>query len=360
MIAKQVNYKTASALFATALAKTKAANRLQTDFILQRSCLAGQEEMAAVLSEALASDKSIYVLNYLQLAHKDSVVHIDHLLLSPDALSIIDSQTTSCSVFTEENGSWARVVNDQRFSVQSPFELCDGKLEALIDYIAAQMHRFLSDRNVERETAFREYFRRQRFAALGPGAELAGLRPKSHTEIIRPARRLIDPLRAFHSFGKPKRPLFSFRKKSPIPLHILSRKELKALVDFLITHDSAVSPILSAARTISQRCRPLPPALGDMIRRIQEDTGNEISCDTMASDSLAVFHLCRECNSNRLQLELTEATRRFVCLECDAVTPVNVSCPQCGKDSDLLQRRRTIFIHCPGCRHERVFYVNPS
>jgi len=298
--------------------------------------------------------------NHLQLAHKDAVIQIDHLLISTDALSIIDSQTASCSVFTEEDGSWARIINGQRYAIQSPFELCDGKLEALIDYIAAQMGRFLNSRNVERETAFRESFRRQRFAALGPGAELTGLRPKSHTAIIRPARGLITPLRAFHSFEKPKRSFFSFRKKNPPPMHIFSSKELKALVDFLTSHDSAGSPVLSAARTISERCRPLPPALGAMIQRIEEDTQDEVPCDTMATDSLSVFHLCRECNSDRLQLELTEATRRFLCLECDAATPVNVSCPKCGKEADLVQSRRTVFIRCPGCRHERVFYVNPS
>jgi DNA-directed RNA polymerase subunit RPC12/RpoP len=362
MIAKHVNYKAASSLYATALAKAGVGERLQANFAIQRSCLDSQKDMAAALSNVFLKIKDVHVLNHLQLAHNDAIAYIDHLLISRDAISIIDSQTAAVSIFLEEDGSWARVINDQRFPVQSPFALCDEKLNVLIDYLATQMGRALGEHDAEREAAFHADFRRQRYASLGPGAEIAGIRPKSHTEIIRPASHLTDPILTFHHFEKPKRPKFSFRRKNrpKPPKHILSSEELKSLVDFLVDHDSAVSPVLAAARTISQRCRPLPPALEDVIRRIQEDTERGAPCDTMATDSLAVFHLCRTCASNRLQLELTEATRKFVCLDCDAITPVDVKCPGCGAEGELVQRRRTFFIRCPKCRHERVFFVNPT
>ena len=105
MIAKHVNYKAASSLYATALAKAGVAERLQASFALQCACLNSQEEMAEALSSALLKDKSTYVLDHLQLAHNDAVVYIDHLVLSRDALSIIDSQTAACSIFLEEDGS---------------------------------------------------------------------------------------------------------------------------------------------------------------------------------------------------------------------------------------------------------------
>jgi predicted amidophosphoribosyltransferase len=59
-------------------------------------------------------------------------------------------------------------------------------------------------------------------------------------------------------------------------------------------------------------------------------------------------------------LATTPSGHSFLCLDCRKSTAVNPLCPSCGERAELLQARKTFFLRCSRCAHERVFFVNPT
>ncbi len=79
-----------------------------------------QDRMAYHLRRFFGKSEEIDVLNYLRVTSGSVVAHVDHLLLHPYGLLVIERENLSGRVQIKDDGQWVRWRNDEPFEMRSP------------------------------------------------------------------------------------------------------------------------------------------------------------------------------------------------------------------------------------------------
>jgi len=79
-----------------------------------------QDRMAYYLRRHFGKSEDIDVLNYLRVSSGSVVAHVDHLLLHPYGLLVVERENLSGQVRIQDDGQWVRVVNGEVSAMRSP------------------------------------------------------------------------------------------------------------------------------------------------------------------------------------------------------------------------------------------------
>ena len=85
--------------------------------------LAGEEaekQLAHYLKRAFKKRDDCFVINDLRLTHDGETAQIDHLIVSPYGLVIIESKSCHSTIIVDEFNRWARTFNGKQEGMQSP------------------------------------------------------------------------------------------------------------------------------------------------------------------------------------------------------------------------------------------------
>lgn len=85
--------------------------------------LAGEEtekQLAHYLKRAFKKRDDCFVINDLRLTHDGETAQIDHLIVSPYGLAIIESKSCHGTIIIDEFNRWARTFNGKPEGMQSP------------------------------------------------------------------------------------------------------------------------------------------------------------------------------------------------------------------------------------------------
>lgn len=89
-----------------------------------------EEQMAHYLRRFFGSSNDVDVLNYLRIDLAGEVAQMDHLVLHPYGLLIVESKSVAGSVQIKEDGQWIRWFNKQPQGMRSP--VTQAKMQAML------------------------------------------------------------------------------------------------------------------------------------------------------------------------------------------------------------------------------------
>lgn len=100
-----------------------------------------QDRMAYHLRRFFGKSEEVDVLNYLRVGSGTAVAHVDHLVLHPYGLILIEREALSGRVQIRDDGQWVRWRNDEPVEMRSPITrayLRALSLKAFLDKIVKQ------------------------------------------------------------------------------------------------------------------------------------------------------------------------------------------------------------------------------
>jgi hypothetical protein len=108
------------------IAKTADSNR-PTD-PRNEAGLAAERKMAFYLRRAFETERDIWVFNDLRLTRNGDAAQIDHLVLHPSGMVIVESKSVSGEIAVNERQEWIRRSGKHEMGMESP--VAQGKLQA--------------------------------------------------------------------------------------------------------------------------------------------------------------------------------------------------------------------------------------
>jgi hypothetical protein len=109
----------------------------------------------------------------------------------------------------------------------------------------------------------------------------------------------------------------------------------RTLLDEVVAGARMLGPSQNVQSFISQKPPPLPTA---------NSTG----------------HACRHCKSNRLHAQHGKFGYYFICIDCAKNTPIQTTCPKCGRKEKVRKERLQFFGDCVPCGSSRLLHTNNS
>lgn len=104
-----------------------------------------QDRMAYHLRRFFGKSEEIDVLNYLRVSSGSVVAHVDHLLLHPYGLLVVEREAVSGRVQIKDDGQWIRWTDGQPTEMRSPITRA---------YLRALSLKAFLDKNVKQKGFF--------------------------------------------------------------------------------------------------------------------------------------------------------------------------------------------------------------
>lgn len=104
-----------------------------------------QDRLAYQLRRYFGKSEEIDVLNYLRVGAGSAVTHVDHLLLHPYGLLVVERETLAGRVQIKDDGQWVRWRGDEPSEMRSPITRA---------YLRALSLKAILDKNVKQKGFF--------------------------------------------------------------------------------------------------------------------------------------------------------------------------------------------------------------
>lgn len=306
-----------------------------------------EEQMAFYLKRFFADDPEVLVLNSIRLESGGDAAQVDHLVIHPHGLIIVESKSVHGSIQIKDDGQWIRWFNgNQSRGIRSPvtqarmqerfFRQVLGKASnnpALIARLPIDLMVAISDTGIIRwpasgplEGVCKADQIPDRIAASKAGAPgvAALLSPASREKIaafLVASHKPLDPIAADTADGEAGSNIAEAPSSPPTP-------------------EAAPNPEPAAAE----------PPQGSPV-------AGAASSSPDASSQHAGTHQCKHCGSDRLEIRYAY-TYHFSCLDCEKNTAIHPQCPACSQPAKLRKQKKEFFCDCAACNSSTPYYQN--
>ena len=247
-----------------------------------------EEKMAFYLKRYFGNNSSIHVLNNIRLELKDDAAQIDHLIIHPYGMTIIESKSVHGKVQIKEDGQWVRWYGKQSKGMASP--ITQARLQGLFLKSYLNLHATPKDyfNNIPVHVK----------VAISDNGLILWSKDGKLLEVSK-ADQVADSIVAFFDDA------ISVKHKE-----LLSLKHIEKLCDFL--------------------CRSHKPYVRKAKAEHIEKTETIKESNLTQSNLVANENKpqCSDCKSSKLDIMFGH-TYYFHCLECNKNTPIKSTCPTC-------------------------------
>ena len=321
----------------------KELDRFEGSDTLARAGRAAEEQMAFYLKRAFAADPSIRVLNGIRLEREGDAAQMDHLVVHPCGITIIDSKSVTGSVRINQQGEWARVYGSRVHGMPSPLLQADRQATFLRAY--AQAHP--ADWPEKQVGIFVR-------VAISDGGVIE--RPKgleSELQSVSKADQVPEAINEFLKARKVLKALPGFVGKAMIAAFkgesgdLLTEAEVGQIAAFLMQHHTPyAAPITRSVQ------RPSPPPPTSARPSAQPVTPR-------FANSGPNRDVCAACGGQQLQIRYGYSYF-YHCTICKASTPIAHLCGSCGGKERTRKDGQRFFAECATCGTSRLFHVNAA
>lgn len=293
----------------------------QSEEKFAQSGRAAEEQMAFYLKRHFGSNTDVLVLNGVRLTMGDDAAQVDHLVIHPHGLTIVESKSVHGKVQIKDDGQWIRWFNgNQSRGMASPLHQARlqadffrevlgkaSKNNALIDQLPIDILVAISDEGV----------------------------------ILWPSSGTVSGVcKADQVADKVKRN--QHEKETSAAAPILNAANRQKIADFLV---AAHRPLLKPATQ-----QPEPEA--------QKPKKEKSTYDSLVPSKPAQDKACKYCGNSSLEIRFAHSYY-FYCPRCEKNTAIKVICPSCGDQMKLRKQRQEFFIECGKCSSSRLYHTNP-
>jgi hypothetical protein len=284
-----------------------------------------EEQMAHYLKRFFGTSQEIDVLNYLRIDLKGEVAQMDHVVLHPFGLAIVESKSVAGSVQIKDDGQWIRWFNKQPQGMRSP--VTQARMQAML-------LRDLLSRTVKQKG----FFDTVGFDVLVAISDTGTIQWPS-------SGPLPEVCKADQVPEKIQLKLEHHRSERAL---VLPSEHRRAISDFL---RSIHKPLKSdAAEAVAEeKVEALP------LSKSEESPSPEKA----ESPSIALSaKVCKHCGATDLEAQYGKFGYYFLCKACKKNTGIKFTCPVCSQEGRIRKQGKEFFAECKSCTASALFHTN--
>lgn len=325
-----------------------------------------EEQMAHYLRRFFGSSNDVDVLNYLRIDLAGEVAQMDHLVLHPYGLLIVESKSVAGSVQIKEDGQWIRWFNKQPQGMRSP--VTQAKMQAML-------LKELLEKTV-RQKGFFEQVQMDVLVAISDSGTIQWPATGSLPEVCKADQ---VPERITERVSE--------RRRATQLAGVLTTEHRRVIAEFLCKVHKPLAQGLSAQLKVSESARADQEVGAAEPRNISSKVhepsprgfGAEFKVPEPARAHKAVVaakpdsakrqekgerapglpdKACKHCGSGELEARHGQYGYYFYCGKCEKNTGIKFACPACGAEGRLRKQGKEFFAECKGCDASVHYHSN--
>jgi hypothetical protein len=316
-----------------------------------------QIRLGKYLHEEFEADPDIHVFNQLFVLRNEQPVQIDHLIIHPFGIVILDSHSLVGDFLVDKDGRFLLrgrinaegepITNEGSRQIRSPVD----RTGALVDLIA-EMLRQNAAHLLNQPASVVEQCPINILVAVADQSvvRFAGEKPEEiyNADFIQFAAREV--------IQRHRRACIEMRKAGKGRGAVFTKAQMEQISFFLIVeHQSISQPALGGEDEESEAATP-PIAQAPHSAEAPKETAE---LQTLESPNLK--RACSKCGSFNQVITHGRWCYQFRCRDCDKTASVNASCPTCGQRAHIRRTpQKEFYLQCPTCETSKLFYINPK
>lgn len=300
-----------------------------------------EEQMAFYLRRFFGSSTDVDVLNYLRIDLNGEVAQMDHLVLHPFGLLIVESKSVSDGVQITDDGQWMRWFNRKPSGMASPVTQAQ---------LQGRLLKELLEKTVKQKGFF-DQVRLDVLVAISDGGTITWPKSGALPEVCK-ADQVPDRINnRIEQFRK-------LRKEADI----LTTDHRRVIADFLL---KAHKPLERAASKVVPQHRVEEPRPEYKVSpAIPASKALDINWGHVSkpANKPALFppKCCKHCQSSRLEARSGQYGYYFSCRDCNKNTPIKFACTACGGEGKIRKQGDSFFVECKVCSESKLFHNNSA
>lgn len=294
-----------------------------------------EEQMAFYLRRFFGASADVDVLNYLRIDLSGEVAQMDHLVLHPYGLLIVESKSVSDSVQITDDGQWKRWFNKKPTGMPSP--ITQAKMQA-------SLLKQLLEKTVKQKGFF-DQVRLDVLVAISDGGTIQWPKAGALPEVCK-ADQVPDRI---------SQRVDQFRRIRSEP-DILTANHRRAIADLLLKVHKPLERSVHKMQPINKAEEPGVEYKASPVIAPSKPQGNN-SGRPLGSSSLPA-KVCKHCKSVDLEARHGQYGYYFYCPACGKNTGIKFACPACDGDGRIRKQGNEFFVECKACNASTLYHVN--
>ncbi len=287
-----------------------------------------EEQMAFYLKRFFGSSSDVDVLNYLRIDLAGEVAQMDHLVLHPYGLLVVESKSVSDGVQISDDGQWLRWFNKKPSGMQSP--ITQAKMQA------ALLKELLE--KAVKQKGFFDGVGLDVLVAISDGGTIRWPASGALPEVCK-ADQVPDRI---------NQRVDQSRRVHQLP-DVLTVAHRKTIADFLLKVHKPLERYSQSAL--------LPQKAAESLASYNERP----STTDKAVDAISPLpeKICKHCKSKTLELRSGQYGYYYFCV-CGKNTAIKFPCSACKGEGRIRKQGNEYFAECKSCDASVLYHVNPK
>lgn len=288
-----------------------------------------EEQMAHYLRRFFGAGPDVDVLNYLRIEMGGEVAQMDHLVLHPFGLTIVESKSVAGSVQIKDDGQWIRWFNKQPQGMRSPVTQARMQGMLLKELLARTV----------KQKGFFDAVAMEVLVAISDSGTIQWPSSGALPEVCKADQvpeRVLEHVSRCRARSEPE---------------ILSPQHRRVIGDFLQAVHQPLQPAAPARQAIAEA---VPAALPGASAPSDRDT---LDTDQVRSGALPP-KVCKHCGGKELDVQYGKFGYYFVCGACEKNTGIKFSCPSCAGEGRIRKEGKQFFAECRSCTASVLYHTN--
>lgn len=228
---------------------------LKSDDKFEQAGYSAESQLAFYLKREFEYDPQIFVFNHLRLEKAGDACQIDHLVLHPYGMIIIESKSVTTRVEVNELGEWKRWFNNAWQGMPSPVLQAQRQGKFLKDYLEDNVEKLLNTMLFGKQAHFIK-MPIDVFVAISDSGIIN--RPKNdNLDNVSKADQVADKITAIIAEYRKKNSLLSL-----VPPYMFDKDEIPRICEFLLTHHQPakikIAPPEKSTSVITKKIELIP------------------------------------------------------------------------------------------------------
>lgn len=293
---------------------------------------AAEAQLAFYLRRTFADTPDMHIFNGLRFESLGDAAQLDHLILHPYGLIVVESKSVHAKVKINERGEWLRLYKGHYQGM--PSAKLQGERQVLFLRRYLELHDAqLLDGSRSKRTGLSS-MPIDLLVAVSDGAVIDRPEGEAHDYLVK-AEAVPERIKKLVRSRRPAGGFFGLFKDG----FTLSSAEMVGLGSFFTSRHrplEQVSPTPAPASPVTvSTVNPSEPLR-----------------------ALSTLH-CKHCGGTRLEVRLGRYGYFFKCLTCEKNTAISKSCGVCGEKERVRKQGRDFYAECATCGRSESFFVNP-
>ena len=289
-----------------------------------------EEQMAHYLKRFFGNSQEVDVLNYLRIALDGEIAQMDHLVVHPLGLTIVESKSVSGSIQIKDDGQWVRWYDKRPQGVRSPVTQARMQAMLLRDLLARTV----------KQKGFFDGVELDVLVAISDSGTIQWPSTGAMPEVCK-ADQVPERIRQKLSLGKEAR-----------QMEVLPAQHRKAVTEFLKVVHQPLSVDQEKEHQHEQKQQVI-----ESLPVVNPTVSGALDTHFGRGPQLPP-KMCKACGGTKLFAQHGKFGYYFSCKTCGTNTAIKFACPSCGDEGRVRKQGKDFFAECRSCKASVLYHSN--